>query len=534
MILYKIKSASIMNFPAFNQPFIMKIIMLLVIALFGTPIYSQVGFGTPSPNAALEIASSNDGFLMPRVALGGKNVQSLASPPTISEIVYNTATAGTAPNDVKPAFYFWTGTAWLELENSLGTHWKSTGNTGITATNFIGTTDDVDLNFRRSNIKAGNLGAANTSFGVNALSVNTAIGNTAFGVNALAANTTATGNSAAGYGALQDNAGSGNIDNTAFGFETLRFNNSAVATEAKNNSAVGARALRANTTGYNNTGVGANALTSNTTGIFNTAVGAEALLSNTSGSSNSAIGADALRQNTTGSDNTGLGRKSLELNTTGSFNTATGSNSLNKNTIGNDNVALGYNAMLENTTGSQNTAIGHSALKNATTSNENTAIGFEAMSNALLSGSGNVAVGYQALKLLTTGSNNIGIGSGVELPDGAASNQVRIGNTAITYAGIQVAWTITSDRRWKSDIKNSDLGLNFIKDLNPVSYVRKNDESKKLEYGFIAQEVEQTLNKFGASHTGIVSKANDGTLSVRYNDLLAPMVKAIQEPLLSS
>ncbi|HEX8575880.1 MAG TPA: tail fiber domain-containing protein, partial [Flavobacterium sp.] len=84
-------------------------------------------------------------------------------------------------------------------------------------------------------------------------------------------------------------------------------------------------------------------------------------------------------------------------------------------------------------------------------------------------------------------------------------------------------------RRWKSDIKSSDLGLDFIKELHPVSYVRKNDESKKLEYGFIAQELEQTLDKFGATHTGIVSKAKDGMLSVRYNDLLAPMVKAIQE-----
>jgi len=30
-------------------------------------------------------------------------------------------------------------------------------------------------------------------------------------------------------------------------------------------------------------------------------------------------------------------------------------------------------------------------------------------------------------------------------------------------------------------------------------------------------------------NNGIVSKADDGMLSVRYNDLLAPMVKAIQQ-----
>jgi len=49
----------------------------------------------------------------------------LLPPPTaltVSEIIYNMATAGTVPNDVKPGFYFLTGTGWLELENSLGTH----------------------------------------------------------------------------------------------------------------------------------------------------------------------------------------------------------------------------------------------------------------------------------------------------------------------------------------------------------------------------------------------------------------------------
>jgi hypothetical protein len=106
---------------------------------------------------------------------------------------------------------------------------------------------------------------------------------------------------------------------------------------------------------------------------------------------------------------------------------------------------------------------------------------------------------------------------------------VRIGNTAITYAGVQVAWTITSDRRWKSNIKSSNLGLGFIKELNPVSYIRKNDEGQKLEYGFIAQELEEVLNKSKVADNGIVSEAEDGMLSVRYNDLLAPMVKAIQQ-----
>ena len=115
------------------------------------------------------------------------------------------------------------------------------------------------------------------------------------------------------------------------------------------------------------------------------------------------------------------------------------------------------------------------------------------------------------------------------MPTATADNQVRIGNTLVTYAGVQVAWTTTSDKRWKSDIKQSALGLDFIKSLNPVSYVRNNDEKKKTEYGFIAQELEIALNKASAANNGIISKDDAGMYSVRYNDLLAPMVKAIQE-----
>ena len=104
-----------------------------------------------------------------------------------------------------------------------------------------------------------------------------------------------------------------------------------------------------------------------------------------------------------------------------------------------------------------------------------------------------------------------------------------MGNTFVTYAGTQVAWTITSDKRYKTNIKDSNLGLDFINQLRPVSYIRKNDSSNKLEYGFIAQELQETLKNKGAGNSGIVTEANDTMLSVRYNDLIAPLVKAVQE-----
>lgn len=41
--------------------------------------------------------------------------------------------------------------------------------------------------------------------------------------------------------------------------------------------------------------------------------------------------------------------------------------------------------------------------------------------------------------------------------------------------------------------------------------------------------MEETLKTSGAADNGIISKDDKGMYSVRYNDLMAPMVKAIKE-----
>jgi hypothetical protein len=192
-------------------------------------------------------------------------------------------------------------------------------------------------------------------------------------------------------------------------------------------------------------------------------------------------------------------------------NTFYGNQSGNSNSGNYFNTGIGQQVLYSNTTGTFNTACGSSALQSNTTGMNNTAFGDFA--------------GYT----ITTGSNNIAIGSGAQVPIPTNSNQIRIGNSNITYAGVQVAWSLTSDKRWKSDIQPSNLGLAFISKLKPVSYTRNNDERKKREYGFIAQDLEETLNASGASDNGIISKDDAGMYSVRYNDLISPMVKAIQE-----
>jgi hypothetical protein len=299
--------------------------------------------------------------------------------------------------------------------------------------------------------------------------------------------------------------------NTFIGMNSGNFTMNGSSVEASQNTAVGQFTLYSLTSGSSNSAFGLNSLFGTTTGYNNSAYGNGSMFGNTTGHDNSAYGTASLPTNTTGSNNSVFGSFGLMLNTTGFSNSAFGSNCMEANTTGNSNSAFGEQSLSVNTTGNGNSAFGSGAL------------------NSLLTGNFNIGLGNNSGSSLTSGNNNVIIGYNAQVPSNTGTGQVRIGNTSITYAGIQVAWTITSDRRWKENIISSPLGLKFISKLNPVSYVRKNDESKKTEYGLIAQEVEQVLNEEGAENSAMITVTDEGNYELRYNDLLAPMIKAIQE-----
>jgi len=123
--------------------------------------------------------------------------------------------------------------------------------------------------------------------------------------------------------------------------------------------------------------------------------------------------------------------------------------------------------------------------------------------------------------------NATAIGSGAEVD---ANNKVRIGNASVTVIQGQVPFTSSSDARLKDSITPVSDGLALINDLNPVSYHRTNNPESDIEMGLLAQEVEATLEKHGLGNSGMVHQpTEDAYMSLRYNDLLAPMIKAIQE-----
>ncbi len=100
-------------------------ILIIVLTIFFTwHVNAQTGIGTTTPNASakLEVAATDKGFLPPRVALTAANVFTPitgTSSAAAGLLIYNTATAGSAPNNVVPGYYYWNGSAWVQIAGGL-------------------------------------------------------------------------------------------------------------------------------------------------------------------------------------------------------------------------------------------------------------------------------------------------------------------------------------------------------------------------------------------------------------------------------
>ena len=137
---------------------------LLFIGMLGMSVSAQnvainANGAAPDASALLDIdaaalpANNKRGLLVPRVALTAANVALPVVAPATSLLVYNTATAGVAPNNVTPGFYYWNGAIWARL-GLAGDDWRVTGNAGTSpALNFLGTTDNQDLVVRTNNVE---------------------------------------------------------------------------------------------------------------------------------------------------------------------------------------------------------------------------------------------------------------------------------------------------------------------------------------------------------------------------------------------
>ena len=354
--------------------------------------------------------------------------------------------------------------------------------------------------------------------------------NVAIGKSALSTDDTDSGNVAVGHSAME-NANGSNTQSVAVGFEALHN-----LSTGGGCTAVGYQAGEAISTGVGGTFIGQLAGT-DVTGNNNTAVGTQALFTETSGADNVAIGHDAGRVQNGASNNVFIG----------SFAGA-------KSTTSSHNVAIGYGSF------------GGVDGSSANNGEQNTCVGRFAGRNLEGNADANTLVGDGAGENMTTGDDNICIGHDAGITGSPGGNittgsfEIALGNNNISSFSCKVSLTATSDERDKTDFKDLDLGLDFVNDLKPVTYVWDNrinyvdttkddwkttvdldkvtsDGSKKdddLQVGFKAQDVIALEDAAGyklSDKTNLTATlTSDGKqYGLRYERFVPILVKAIQE-----
>ena len=223
----------------------------------------------------------------------------------------------------------------------------------------------------------------------------------------------------------------------------------------------------------------------------------------------------------------------------------------------NDNVAIGINALNDCTTSGWNVAIGHHALGLTTTQSGhpnyaqyNVAVGHEALYGYVHNSGSSVAVGFragkgattgvsnpfigmQAAQGATTGSNNTCLGYNSAPSSSTASNEVTLGDSSISNLRCQdTSISAVSDERDKTNIQDLDMGLEFIRRLQPRRFEWNMRDGGKVgveETGFVAQELQQAMADEGKVIPNLVRDYNPDKLEASPGTLLPAMVLAIQE-----
>jgi hypothetical protein len=224
-----------------------------------------------------------------------------------------------------------------------------------------------------------------------------------------------------------------------------------------------------------------------------------------------------------------------------------------------NNTVVGALAAGVMTWGNENTIVGYRALNDAVDSTNgifgNVALGFRALSS-WTAPKYMTALGRDALRFKTDGSlatgaglNSAGVGASSRV---SGDNQVQLGDSATTtyvYGTVQNR----SDARDKADVRDTLLGLDFVNALRPVDYkwdmrddyIITNDDGtvtklpkdgsktrKRFHHGLIAQDVQALIEKSGVDFGGFQNHAVDGgcdVLTIGYDELIAPLIKAVQE-----
>jgi hypothetical protein len=178
--------------------------------------------------------------------------------------------------------------------------------------------------------------------------------------------------------------------------------------------------------------------------------------------------------------------------------------------------------------------------------------------NALIVGSSSIIVSGNYQGGISYGSyGSVSMGgalngwAGISFPDTTSAMMVQ--NTYFGHYRNNNTWNfyvnngtfVPSDERYKRDIQPLEHGLNFIREITPVSYdpltESLDDDPEttvgKTHYGFTTQNIIEALTNAGETRNVAIvdiggpstEETNSDRQYLNYSALMAPMVKAIQE-----
>ncbi len=326
--------------------------------------------------------------------------------------------------------------------------------------------------------------------------------------------------------------------------------------------------------GWYNTAIGNEAGYNLTTGYWNVIIGDSAGRSMTTANGNVICGHEAGDAIITGFANTLVGPHAGGK-LTGSTNTGFGASALGAVTTGNGNVGVGAAlAGPTNVTGDYNLGIGDGAGQSLTSGSRNCLLGPVSSGYYITEGDDNICIGYKSGRGTTTSDYSVHIGYEAGVLTGnysscvtlgyqadalAGNNEVQIGGTQTCYSSS--SWTTRSDRRDKTEIQKTDLGLDFILKLNAVKHKwdqrdeyrrAERDElgekyepkmlseyehdgtfkRKRFHQAFIAQEVKEVMTDLDVDFAGYLDSSvtgDDDILSLQYSQFIPPLVQAVQD-----
>lgn len=236
----------------------------------------------------------------------------------------------------------------------------------------------------------------------------------------------------------------------------------------------------------------------------NTALGASALSANTTGGNNTALGSGSLQSNTTSSNNTAVGYQAGYSITTGSNNTIIGSYTGNQGGL-DIRTASNY-IVLSDGSGNPRQVINN---------NGQALIGVTSTF-----GNGILQLGGASAETLSIqkGANNYFIGF--------YNSSAVVGS--ISYNGTLTIYATTSDYRLKENVQAMTGALATVSQLNPVTYDWIG--SKVVGQGFIAHELQSVIpDAVIGTKDAIDEKGNPIYQQIDTSVVVATLTAAIQE-----